>query len=251
MNTSDLTSFEIAGLSPWVALVCLAVVAVGSTLQGTIGIGMGLLASPILAIADPAFLPVSVVLAVIPLGAGGAWRERGAVERRDVGTALIGRVVGVASGAWAVAALGHRFVVVVVGVSVLVAVIGSVTGLRFATTSRNLVIAGAASGFTGTAAGIGGPPMGLTYQHSSPDTMRATLAAFFAIGATMSFVALVLAGAVDRHRLALALVVLPGVPIGLACSKPLIGRLPAARIRPLVLLTCALSAVALLVDELG
>ncbi|MEY2959266.1 MAG: hypothetical protein RLZZ01_1834 [Actinomycetota bacterium] len=242
---------HVAGLSPWVAIACLTVVAIGSTLQGTIGIGMGLLASPILAIVDPDFLPVSVVLAVIPLGAGGAWRERAAVERRDVGTALLGRVVGVAAAAWAVTALGHRLVVVVVGLSVLVAVVGSITGSRFETTRRNLVIAGAASGFTGTTAGIGGPPMGLTYQHSSPDTMRATLAAFFAVGATMSFAGLVLAGAVDRHRIALALVVLPGVPIGLLCSKPLIGRLPAARVRPLVLVTCTLSALALLVDELA
>lgn len=241
---------ELAGLDLWVALACLAVVTVGSTLQGVIGIGMGLLAAPLLAIADPGFLPLSTVIAVIPLGMGAAWREREAVERRDVGIALVGRVVGVAAGAWAAAATGHRFLALMVAISVLIAVIGSITGLRFATTDRNLLIAGAASGFTGTAAGVGGPPMGLTYQHAQPATLRATLSAFFAVGAVVSFTGLAIAGEVDRHRLGLALVVLPGVPIGLVLSKRLIGRVPAERIRPTVLAVCAASALALLIDEL-
>ena len=137
-----------------------------------------------------------------------------------------------------------------VGISVLIAVVGSLTGVRFATTDRNLVLAGAASGFTGTAAGVGGPPMGLTYQHARPATLRATLSAFFAVGALASFIGLAIAGEVDRHRLALTLVILPGVPLGLLLSKPLIGRLPAERIRPLVLAVCAASALALVVDEL-
>lgn len=241
---------EVAGLDLWVALACLGVMTIGSTLQGVIGLGMGLLAAPLLAIADPGFLPLSTVIAVIPLGLGAAWRERHAVERRDVAVALAGRVVGVALGAWAVAVTGHGFLVLMVAVSVLIAVVGSLTGLRFATTDRNLVLAGAASGFTGTAAGVGGPPMGLTYQHAHPATLRATLSAFFAVGAVISLIGLSIAGEVDRHRLGLALVVLPGVPLGLLLSKPLIGRLPAERVRPLVLAVCAASAVGLLIDEL-
>jgi uncharacterized protein len=241
---------DLAGLDLWVAVACLGVVTIGSTLQGVIGLGMGLFAAPFLALADPAFLPLSTIIAVIPLGAGAAWREWHAVERRDVGIALAGRVVGVAVGAWAAASTGQGFLALMVGVSVLIAVVGSVTGLRFATTDRNLLLAGAASGFTGTAAGVGGPPMGLTYQHAHPATLRATLSAFFAVGAAVSFVGLAIAGEVDRHRLGLALVVLPGVPLGLLLSKPLIGRVPAERIRPMVLAVCAASAIALLVDEL-
>lgn len=241
---------QVAGLDLWVALACLTVVTVGSTLQGVIGLGMGLLAAPLLAIADPAFLPLSTVIAVIPLGIGAAWRERHAVERRDVGIALAGRVVGVGFGAWAAAVTGQGFLVLLVAISVLIAVVGSLTGLRFATTDRNLVLAGAASGFTGTAAGVGGPPMALTYQHAQPATLRATLSAFFAVGAVVSLVGLLVAGQVDRHRLGLALVVLPGVPLGLLLSRPLIGRLPAERVRPLVLAVCAASAIGLLIDEL-
>ena len=241
---------ELAGLDLWVALACLLVVTIGSTLQGVIGLGMGLLAAPLLALADPGFLPLSTVIAVIPLGFGAAWRERHAVERRDVAIAHARRGGGGARGAWAAASTGPGFRARMGAVSVLIAVVGSVTGLRFETTDRNLLLAGAASGFTGTAAGVGGPPMGLTYQHAQPATLRATLSAFFAVGAAVSFLGLAVAGEVDRHRLGLALIVLPGVPLGLLLSKPLIGRLPAERVRPLVLAVCAASALALVVDEL-
>ena len=57
-------------------------------------------------------------------------------------------------------------------------------------------------------------------------------------------------GLLAAPLLALALLVLPGVPMGLVLSKPLIGRLPEHRVRPLVLVVCAASALALLVDEL-
>ena len=43
---------DVAGLDLWVALACLGVVTIGSTLQGVIGLGMGLLAAPLLALAD-------------------------------------------------------------------------------------------------------------------------------------------------------------------------------------------------------
>ncbi len=241
---------EIAGLELWVALACVAAVTLGSTVQGVIGLGMGLLSAPLLAIADPDFLPVSTVIAVIPLGIGAAWRERQAIERRQVTIALGGRMMGVAVGAWAAAVTGERFLAVLVASSVLVAVIGSLTGFHFATTDRNLVVAGAASGFTGTAAGVGGPPMGLTYQHAEPATLRATLSAFFAVGAMLSLVALGLAGEIDGRRLQLAALVLPGIPLGLLISRPLIGRVPATRIRPLGLAACAARALGLLLDEL-
>ena len=239
----------IAGLEVWVAVACIGLVALGAAIQGLIGLGMGLLAAPLLGIVDPAFLPVTMVVAVIPLSVGVAYRERHAIERRQVAIALAGRLPGVVLGAWVATFASHRFIAAVVGVSVLVAVAGSITGFRFATTDRSLFVAGLTAGFTATSAGVGGPPMGLTYQHAEPATLRATLAAFFALGAMLSLVALVVAGQVGRRQIQLSALLLPAIPIGLWASRPLITRVPTERIRPLVLAVCAASAVALLVDE--
>lgn len=242
-------AFDLVGLSPWVALACVLVAAAGSALQAAIGIGMGLFTAPILGLVDTDFVPAAVVVAVIPLTVGMAIRERSHIDRRGMAWAVGGRVPGVVLGSWLAAAAGHTAIAVVIGVSVLAAVLASATGRRFAPTDRNLLVAGAASGFGGTAAGIGGPPMAMTYQHADPATLRATLAAFFTVGAAMSVASLVIAGVLGTRELQLGLLLVPGVLVGLASAPYTIARLPPERVRPVVLTVCTVSALALIVEE--
>jgi hypothetical protein len=113
-----------------------------------------------------------------------------------------------------------------------------------------LVIAGVTSGFTGTATGVGGPPMAITYQNSDPLAARATLALFFGVGAVMSLVGLTLSGEVGERQWQLALLLLPGVIVGFAGSNWLTGHLHGDRPRRFILALCAASAIALIVEEL-
>ena len=46
-----------AGLAVTTTIVCLVAVFVGATVQGSIGIGLGLIAAPVLVLADPEFIP--------------------------------------------------------------------------------------------------------------------------------------------------------------------------------------------------
>lgn len=246
-----MTAFaEIIGI-PWpAAVLCVVVVTFGAAVQATIGLGMALVAAPVLGLVDPGFLPVTTIILVSPLSLGVVRRERHAVEWRDVGTALLGRVPGVALGAWVVAITGPTTIKIIVALSVLLAVVASTTGLRVKTTRRSLLVAGVASGFTGTTAGVGGPPMAIAYQHARPATTRASLGVFFGLGSILSFIALAAAGEVHVRQWQLVALLLPGVLIGLGLSRPLISRLPEDRVRAALLGTCALSAAALLVESL-
>ena len=91
--------------------------------------------------------------------------------------------------------------------------------------------------------------MAITYQHSDPGTLRSTLAAFNAIGSAMTIPSLALAGVIGRRELQLALLLVPGVLLGLWAGGFTISRLPPARVRPFVLAACAASALALLVRQ--
>jgi uncharacterized membrane protein YfcA len=237
------------GLAPWIAVVAVVIVCIGSTLQASIGIGLGLLAAPTLSLMDPDFIPGALVLCVVPLTVGMTVREYHHVDR-SILRAAIGRFVGVVAGAWLVAGTGQRAIAIVVGVSVLFAVAASATGLHFAPTRRNVMIAGTAAGFSGTVAGVGGPPMALTYQHSDPRTMRASLAAFNTIGSLFTIPSLVIAGVIGRHELLLGLMLVPGVLVGLWIGGFAIAHVPPDRIRPFVLTACACSAVVLLARQL-
>lgn len=239
---------SVLGVSPMgLALACL-VVALGASVQGAIGFGLGLLAAPVLGIIDHDFLPVTIIVCVIPLGLGVVFHERRHIVWREVGLTLTGRLPGVWIGAWLVGAIGEKAISLTIAVAVLLAVVGSVTRVRFRTTRRSLVIAGFASGITGTAAGVGGPPMALTYQHADPVRMRASLSAYFLFGSMMSLVALAIGGSVSRRDLELAAMLLPATMVGLGLSRVLVRRLPADTIRPIVLVACSVSAAVLLLE---
>ncbi|HUF99736.1 MAG TPA: sulfite exporter TauE/SafE family protein, partial [Ilumatobacter sp.] len=204
----------VGGLEPWVAIACMAVVFIGAMVQSSIGIGLGLIASPILGLADPAFVPVALLVAILPMTITMAVRERHAIDRTGIGWAVAGRIPGTIAGAWLAARASHTVLAYVIAIVVLLAVLASASGLHFTPTTRNLAISGAASGFGGTVAGIGGPPMALTYQHSDPETMRATLAVFFIVGIAISFTTLAIAGVVGRRELELGALLMPASLLG-------------------------------------
>jgi uncharacterized protein len=236
------------GLSIGIATACVIVVFIGATVQASIGIGLGMIASPMLALADPDFIPAAIMLAVLPLTFTIAWVDRRHIAPREVGFALIGRVPGTIAGALVVAALSDRFLAVMVAGSVLLAVVASITGRLFRPTDRSLMVAGLASGFAGTTTGVGGPPMALTYQNADPATMRATISAFFSIGSLMSVAALTAAGEIGKRQLQLTALILPGVVLGVFTARLVKDRLRPEVIRPAVLVICTVAAVALLVE---
>jgi uncharacterized protein len=236
------------GLSIAMVVACTLAVYVGAAVQATIGIGVGMIASPVLALADPDFIPATIVISVLPLTFAVAWVDRAHIEARGVGFALLGRVPGVVIGALIVAAVSDELLALMVAGSVLLAVGASMTRRRFEPTDRSLMVAGLASGFTGTTTGVGGPPMALTYQHSDPAVMRSSISAFFSIGSMMSIGALFLAGEIGTRQWQLAAMLLPGIALGLLTARLLEGRLDPSVIRPGVLVVCAVASVALVVE---
>ncbi|MEO1059470.1 MAG: sulfite exporter TauE/SafE family protein [Actinomycetota bacterium] len=242
-----MSALSIAGLWLPTALACVALAYVGAAVQATVGIGLGMLAAPVLALIDPSFVPVVIVVSVLPLSVAVTVADREHVQTRGIGLALLGRLPGVAVGAYLVARISDTILSVLVAAAVLAGVAASITSRRFQPTSTALFTAGFASGITGTSVGIGGPPMALTYQHDDRARMRSSLAAFFAVGTVFSIIALTIAGEVGGHELELTALVLPFVMLGWWTSRRLHDHVPTEAIRPAVLALCAFSAVALLV----
>jgi uncharacterized protein len=224
-----------------------AVAALAACVQGTIGFGLALLTTPLLALIDPAFVPVALLVSSMPLSALVAVRERAHIEFNGVGIALAGRLIGTGAGAYAVVSIRSRTLVVVVAACVLLAVGASlIPGLRIAPSRRWLWWVGIASGFMGTTAAIGGPPIALLYQAAPGPRLRSTLAVYFLVGTSMSLIALAAAGAVHRHQLALAGVLIPGTVTGFILSTRLRRYIDRGWLRTAVLATSAASALVLL-----
>lgn len=240
----------VVGLPVLGAVACVLVVYLGAVMQAATGVGVGILSSPILLLVDPAFIPATVVVAVLPLSFSVAIADRSHIDRHGVTAALVGRVPGLILGAIVVAAISETVLALLVSTTVLLGVAVSITAKRFTPTTPALVMAGFGSGFTGTAVGVGGPPIAMTYQHSDPVTMRATISLFFSVGSVLTAIALAIAGELGRRQLELVALLLPSILLGLYTARHFKTRLIGSGVRPVVLGLSAFSALALLVRTL-
>ena len=183
------------------------------------GIGFGLLAAPILVMIDTAFVPGAILVAIIPLTLSVSIGSFSQIDHRGAGLAVLGRVPGVVAGAIVAASVSDRSIAIGLGCVVLIAVAMSVWLPSVPVTPGRTVAAGTVSGFMGTTTGVGGPPMALLYQRTDPAVVRATLSAYFFAGTLMSIVALTIAGDIGVRQLRLALLLLPGVVLGVVASR--------------------------------
>lgn len=217
----------------------------GATTQTLVGLGLGLVAAPVITLVAPESMPAVMLWLACALPLVTLAREHADIDWRGIGWTTPTRAVGTALGVVAVAALPLRLMGLVVSVVVLVAVLMTWRAVRIPVTRPSLVLAGLASGFAGTATAIGGPPMAILYQHRPPRQIRTTLAVYFLIGAGLSLTGLGIGGQLRWHDAALAAGLLPLLVLGSVAGAWLRPRLATHHVRPAVLLVCASSALVL------
>ncbi len=231
------------------ALAALSVL-VGAVAQGTIGLGVGLMAAPVVAMLDPTLMPGGVLILgfVMPfLTLVNEWRY---VNWRDAGWLIGSRTLTTPLGVLLLAWVPASAIGAVVGTGVLLAVGLTVWRLDVGVTRRNLAIAGAVGGVSGTAASIAGPPAAIVLQDEHGPRLRATLAAFFCAGSAVSLAALSAGGRLTARQIEYGVSWIPALVVGFALAVPLQRRLHGPRLRAAVLTLAALSAVAAILKAL-
>lgn len=230
-----------------VVVLAALVMAAASTVQASVGFGANLLAAPVFAMLDPDLVPGPIFVATGVLTLATALREREAVDRDVVALATVGRIPGSILGALVLAAATDRSIQLMVGGTILVAVVLSSGVLRIPERRSTYLGAGVVSGFGATSAAIGGPPLALTLQHRDGPTLRATMSAFFVVGTLVTLPAIAAAGRLGTDEVLVGACLVPGSLVGFAVSGPLRPRVDAGRARPMVLGLAALAAVVLIV----
>ncbi|MFG3442085.1 sulfite exporter TauE/SafE family protein [Nonomuraea sp. NPDC047897] len=223
----------------------------GAVVQGSVGFGLGLVAAPVLALLDPGIMPgaIQVVNLTMPLFTLAAeWRW---ADWRGAGFALLGRLPGSAIGAVIVVYVSVYTLGVLVGVMVLVAVGLTARALSVPRTRATIAAAGFLSGITGTATGIGGPPIALVYQGAKGPEIRATLAMFFSLSAAQALVILALVDHLPARALATGAALIVPMVLGFLVSGPVRRFLDGGRVRAAVLTVAVVSSVVLIAQSLA
>ena len=233
-----------------IALATLAI-AFGALVQGSLGFGMALVATPVLIQIDPAFVPGPVLLAGLPLVVAVGWLERHAVEARALPWPFAGQLVGIALGLLLLQVAPQRTIAVMLGILVLFAVAISAFGLHVAPNRPTLAGAGVLAGFMGATASLPGPPLALVHQHVPAAQLRGTMAPLLLFGTLMALPGIWWIGRLGGVEVEAALLLLPGMAIGLALSRVAAGRVAPGRIRAGVLVLSGIAAIVLIQRSVG
>jgi uncharacterized membrane protein YfcA len=228
--------------------IAVVIMAIGSALQGSVGIGLALFVVPLLALVDRSFIPGPMLFAGVLLALITAYRERTAIDAAALRSSLIGlaggTIVGVVTLKFVSGSGSHLDQMF--GALVLLAVVIGISGAKFDATPRLLMLAGGASGVMGAMVGIHGPPISLALQNTEPRVVRAMLGVFFSVAYVGSVAVLAVFGLFGMAELLRAAILLPGVVIGVAAAPLLARYIDGKRLRLIILAIAAVSGLTLL-----
>lgn len=228
-------------------LLGLLVVSVGASVQATIGFGAALVAVPFLLLIGPGFVPGPIVIAGVAVNLVMLMANWGQADWHGVRWSMLGLVPGTALAGLAVARFSDSSLSLLSAGAILAAVGISAAGHVPHRGRRTMLGVGFFSGYLGTTAGVGGPPLALAYQDAPGHTIRGTLPWVFMVSAALTLVALRLSNHLDMADLGTGLFLAPGGFVGFATSRVLVGRIDDASLRRLVLALSALSAAAVII----
>ncbi len=233
-----------------VTLGAVVIVIIGSIVQGSLGIGLGFIAVPLLALLDQDFIPGPLLLAALLLTVLVSYREYDSIVFKEINWAIVGRILGTAVGAAILTMIPENKLAVLFGIMVLSAVALSLLGFRLKVSPRNLVLTGILSGFMGTTSAIGGVPMALIYQDLQGPKLRGTLSAIFVAGTLISIISLIIIGRFAGRQVILSLELIPGILIGYFISNRTAKILDRGYIRLIILGLAGLSGAIILIRGL-
>lgn len=209
-------------------------VAVGAAMQRISGMGVGLIAAPVLSLLLGLVDGVLLVnlLAVIN-AATNTWGMRADVDWQKFAPIALAMVLGVVPGAWVVASAPTDVLLILVGALLLLALSIVTLGKRYVPRVEGVLpaaVSGAVGGFMNTLAGVAGPAITVYAEAARwpQKVYAATLQPIFLVGGSLSFTVKVLSGAADITAIEPALwaATLAALVAGIAAGTKLAPRVP-------------------------
>ena len=197
---------------------------VSSAVQGVLGFGFAVIASPIIVQINPNLVPQLLALLGLPIALRVFFREKDGVDLSKVKPLIIGRLVGGPIGLLLLLNLSEKYLSIAVGVIVLVAGLGSFFGWVINRNNLNSFFAGTFSGIFGMVAAVGGPPVALLYRNTTSQEFRPSLNSVFSIGILITLSLLVLSGNLYTDHLLLFVLFLPFVLFGVRVSSSIFSK---------------------------
>ena len=157
-------------------------IALSGVVQASAGLGFAMVANPLLALINIAYLPGPMLFANLFLSSAILWREGPSLDRREMPPLLLGLLIGTVIGVFVLTLIAAERLGLVFGIIILASVVLSIVSPALPLTRRNILFGATAGGVTGIVAAMHGPPLVMLYQREEAAKIRATFATVFVVG---------------------------------------------------------------------
>ena len=244
-----LSAEVIAGLT-WIDLVIVfATSAAGAIVQGSAGIGLGLVASPVLLSVDPSFGPGPLLLGGLVIGARHMTAEWDHLDRPTLRRLLTGLPVGIVAGLAVLRVMAADTLSLMIGLLICAAALFLLSGVTLRRTNAGDLVTGAGSAFTSITAALPGPPLVIGLADLPPKALRCTVSLFVAITSAFAFVGLVIIDRFGSQEATLLALMVPGLVMGVFVSRWTRPMLDRHWFRPAILLLSLGGGAALVFNQ--
>lgn len=240
----------IADLGALDLLIVLAITMAGAIVQGSAGIGLGLVASPVLLSIDPAFGPGPLLIGGLVVGARHMTAEWDDLDRPTLRRALVGLPIGAVGGLGVLQVMAADTLSFTIGILICFVSLFLLTGVTVPRTNAGDVVTGAASAFTSITAALPGPPLVIGFAELGPRSLRCTVSVFVAVTSGFALIGLIAIDRFGSHEATLLALMVPGLLLGVGLSRwtrPLLDR---HWFRPAILLLAMAGGAALAINQL-
>ncbi len=228
----------------------------GGLVQGCGGFGMALIAAPALMfVLEPAEVVPTVILLSLPNTLLVAYDGRKHIQPPLLAPLVIGGMVGMPFGVWALRVINADLMKVLIGSFVVLFAMTLLAGWRRPLTNmrRALFPVGVCSGFLGGSTSMGGPPviLFLANQETPKNVFRSNIVAHFCFINVVGLSMLWLNGLVTWPLVGQAAIFLPAMLVGTYCGARLSRIMPEQQFRIAVMLAAALMGATLVINNIG
>jgi uncharacterized membrane protein YfcA len=226
--------------------------------KGGFGSGLGILATPLVALAVPTSQAAAIMLPILlVMDATGLFAFRGTFRHARVGVLLLGGVAGIALGAVTFRYFSEAMIRVVLGAMAIAFVAhrmqqGGTSAPAHQPSKAKGLFWSTVAGLTSTIAHAGGPPLSVYLLPLKLDKaiVVATTVMFFAVINAVKLVPYLWLGLFDSRNLLTSLVLMPLAPVGILLGVWLLRRMSQEIFYRIAYVTLVLVGLKLLWDGL-
>lgn len=231
-------------MSPLEILVVVVAVVAGSMVQATAGVGITLVAAPVLLAVDPAFVPLPLILGGAVVGIRNVTMEFAGFDARRWRRCLLGAPVGLVLGELALANLSERGLTAAIGLLVVISVGAMASGWQPRRRSWTSVLAGLLVALSLRVAALPGPPYAILHHDDPPEVLRPNISALVLVLSGTISIRLLVGGEVTGADLGRVALVMGSALVGLLLAPPLRRWVDSGWFRPALLSVCGLGGLA-------